>query len=52
MPQYKVYQIEPLGVAAVPFMAITAYTNSGGYFKGEHFLVIPDQEGFFRAKRF
>jgi hypothetical protein len=50
--QYKLYLIEPIGLATVPFIVTTAYTNPGGYFKGEYFLAIPDQEGFLRAQRF
>ena len=52
MPTFKVYQIEPLGTAAVPILITTAYTNPGGYFKAEYFLAIPDADPYFKAERF
>jgi len=52
MPTFKVYQIEPMGTAAVPLLITTAYTNPGGYFKAEYFLAIPDDDPYFKAERF
>lgn len=51
-PSYKQYPIESLGMAAVPMIITTAFTNPGGYFKCEYFLAVPDDECFFRAQQF
>lgn len=52
MAKFKVYQIEPLGMATVPMLITTGYTNPGGYFKAEFFLAIPDAPPYFKAQRF
>jgi len=47
---YKVYDIEPMGMASTPLLVTAVYTNSGGHFKGEFFLAVPDDPPFFQSQ--
>ena len=50
-PVYRVHVADPLGFADNPFIVTTAYTNAGGYPKGEWFLFVPDGSGVLYAQR-
>lgn len=44
-PSYQIYLADPLGFPDNPFIVTTAYSNPGGYPKGEWFLVVPEGQG-------
>lgn len=48
---FQVHVADPIGFEESPFIVTTAYTNPGGYPKGEWFLVVPDGEGNSFAQR-
>lgn len=50
-PKYQIYLADPLGFSDNPFIVTTAYTNIGGYPKGEWFLVVPEEKGKLFAQK-
>ena len=50
-PKYQIYLADTLGLSDNPFIVTTAYTNVGGYPKGEWFLVVPEGMGKLFAQR-
>jgi len=51
MAQYKIFAVEPMGFPTVPLIVTAAYTNHGGYPRGEWFLAIPDDADSFFGGR-
>ena len=48
---FRIHQADPLGLADIPFIVTSAYTNAAGLPRAEWFLVIPENKGILFSQR-
>ena len=48
---FRIHLADPLGLADIPFIVTSAYTNAAGLPRAEWFLVIPENKGMLFSQR-